>query len=152
MKCNKAWLLLLNRGDVVWRHWWKASKDYHCLLKASGVKRAGRKSLLVNDKRKREKRKRIKKEIVPRKQWNPYNWIQKTNVGFTTETYNRKKWHWTLGVKLCWYRFSASCCSQGFLLHFDWGVLPVLQGDDQHFNMHFFNTCKAVWWMLIDTF
>ncbi len=52
----------------------------------------------------------------------------------------------------CRYRFSASCCSQGFLLHFEWGVLPELQCDDQHVNIHVFSTYKAVWWMLISTF
>jgi len=56
----------------------KNQKDNHCLQKASGVKRAGRKSLLVGDKRKRENKKRIKKEIVPRKQWNPYKMNPKT--------------------------------------------------------------------------
>ena len=55
-------------------------------------------------------------------------------------------------VSRCRYRFSASCCSQGFLLHFEWGVLPELQCDDQHVNMHVFSTYKAVWWMLISTF
>ena len=52
----------------------------------------------------------------------------------------------------CRYRFSASCCSQGFLLHFEWGVLSELQCDDQHVNIHVFSTYKAVWWMLISTF
>ena len=83
--------MVLNHGDVVGQHRWKESKDNHCLQKASGVKRAGRKSLLVGDKRKRENKKRIKKEIVPRKQWNPYKMNPKTNVGSNTETYNGQK-------------------------------------------------------------
>ena len=65
------------------------------------MKRAGRKSLLVGDKRKRENKKRIKKEIVPRKQWNPYKMNPKTkrrkqyrNIQLT------KNWHWTLRIKL----------------------------------------------------
>jgi hypothetical protein len=53
---------------------------------------------------------------------------------------------------VCWYRFSTSYCSQDFLLHFEWGVLPVLQFDDWHFNMHVLNTCKAVWWMVMGKF
>jgi hypothetical protein len=57
-----------------------------------------------------------------------------------------------LRSSLCRYRLSASCCSQGFLLHFEWGVLSVLQCDDQHVNIHVFSTYKAVWWMLIGTF
>ena len=50
-------------GDIDQRHWQKS-------LLAEGVKTAGRKSILVDDKIRR-KREKDQKEIIPRKQWNP---------------------------------------------------------------------------------
>jgi hypothetical protein len=55
--------------------------------------------------------------------------------GSTTTMINRK----------CLPRNCQTCCQCRFSASLQSVLLTVLQSDDQHFNIHVFNNCKAVW-------